>query len=283
MADGLIFGQRAEWEQFVVRNEAFMEHSARLHALINRVLGGTQPLEEPIDKLVYALGRIAVDEFYEIVTTAANGYGIAALKLLRPLFEKTVTMKYLIRHPDKVDDFLDYTWVSARKAMIHATGNPTVPVTEARRAEVEAKVAEIRHRYLEVVCKPCKRTRLAGNWTLIDLASMAREVGLGRGYLGLCYLPTLQIHTTLQGLQNWMEETEAGVTIATKQQHNQADVALLGAHTCLSLVLEEHVEHFGLGVAIDEIRDLYTGCWPGAAEALKDDTPADDVLEGEGE
>ena len=54
------------------------------------------------DKVIFYLGRLAVEDFSEILLNASNGYGVAGLKLLRPMFEKVITMMHLIRQPDEV-------------------------------------------------------------------------------------------------------------------------------------------------------------------------------------
>ena len=77
------YGKHAEQEHFAERNARFVERGQALTDLINLVVGGRGRLKAPNDRVVYTLGRIGVEEFWEIVVTAANGYGVAALKLLR--------------------------------------------------------------------------------------------------------------------------------------------------------------------------------------------------------
>jgi hypothetical protein len=91
---------------------------------------------------------------------------------------------------------------------------------------------------------------------------MARNVGLGPAYLGLCYFPTLQLHTTVTGMVTRMEETPEGWAFRPGAQIKEADVALVGAHTCLAVTLEQHIEYFGLPVSREWVRALYEGCWP---------------------
>jgi hypothetical protein len=48
-----------------------------------------------------------------IVLLATHGYGIGAMKLLRPLYERVVSALYLMDHPDEVRDFADYADIHA--------------------------------------------------------------------------------------------------------------------------------------------------------------------------
>ena len=43
------------------------------------------------DLIFYTLGRMAVDDFSELVVLAGNGWGIGALKTLRGMYERIVT------------------------------------------------------------------------------------------------------------------------------------------------------------------------------------------------
>jgi len=264
----MVFGEPQEWDRFTARNAAFVQQMDRLHKLVNLVVAGSRPLHDPIDKVVHTFGRIGVDEFYEILTNAANGYGIAALKLLRPLAERTITMMYLIRRPELVHDFLDYYWVNTRRSMNHvrsAGGDPVALGGEDFIQLVEARFAQVRDRYIEMVCKTCGIERVAGNWTLLNLADMAKAVGFRAGYFVLCYWPTLQLHTTVQGMHPYVDVLDDRVSVGGQSQSAHADTALLGAHTCLSILLEEQIRQLRLDIDVEPIREIYRASWPGRA------------------
>src|SRR5271169_6329192 len=52
------------------------------------------------DVIVYTLGRIAVDDFSELVILAGNGWGVGALKILRGMYERIVTTAYSAQTPE---------------------------------------------------------------------------------------------------------------------------------------------------------------------------------------
>jgi hypothetical protein len=100
------------------------------------------------------------------------------------MFERVVTMKHFIRRPDDVKDFLDFYWVSMQKAVRHieaAGGDPLNHMSPETLAEIQANYST-------------KAGRFKGmqSWTKMDLATMAREVGMGSRYLADFYLPTLK-------------------------------------------------------------------------------------------
>jgi len=72
----------------------------RLGAIINLAFTRTQVVGTPIDKFVYFYGNLVAEDFMELFLMAVNGYGFAAMKLLRSMYEHTVTLKYLHEHTD---------------------------------------------------------------------------------------------------------------------------------------------------------------------------------------
>lgn len=62
--------------------------------------------------MIFYLGRLCAEEFNEILLLAGNGYGIGAFKLLRGMYERSVTAYRLHLHPELIDDFLEYYWVA---------------------------------------------------------------------------------------------------------------------------------------------------------------------------
>jgi hypothetical protein len=52
-----------------------------------------------VDKFVYLFGRMIFEDFMEITLISRHGYGVAASKLLRSMYELTVTLCYLAGGP----------------------------------------------------------------------------------------------------------------------------------------------------------------------------------------
>jgi len=76
---------------------------------------------------------------------------------------------------------------------------------------------------------------------------MAKQVDFAANYPNLAYFPTLHIHTTAHAIMTRLERREEGGTVfKSEPQRNEADVALSGAHLCLTVMLEEQIKHFVL-------------------------------------
>jgi len=63
------------------------------------------------------LGHTCRQDFLEIVFLAINGYGAGATKILRSLYERAVTIDYLIQNPNKVDRFLQFAAIQENRAL----------------------------------------------------------------------------------------------------------------------------------------------------------------------
>ena len=84
------------------------EDDPRVHALDSKHFA---------DLIVYNLGRIAVDDFSELVVLAGNGWGIGAMKALRYMYEHVVTTAYIARNPEKSIAFATSLWTYRAKAL----------------------------------------------------------------------------------------------------------------------------------------------------------------------
>src|SRR6266436_8944533 len=168
----MTFGVPEEWKDFEQRHLRFLE--TILPPLIettNRVVSRTQESENLNQRLVFMLGRHVPEDFNEIFLLCANGYGIAALKLLRPMFERVVTMMYLIANPEKAQDFVDWLIVEQRKTLnlLRDEGDElTNYLTPEELAEIEDNYQRVKDRF----------ARKQRSWSKLDLKSMARKVGL---------------------------------------------------------------------------------------------------------
>jgi hypothetical protein len=102
------FGNVHEWQDFNRRNAKFVERFGNLKRALGIAFARSAESTEPVDRLIFYLGRLCVEEFNEILVLAGDGYGVGALKLLRGMYERSVAAHYLHLHPELIDDFLDY-------------------------------------------------------------------------------------------------------------------------------------------------------------------------------
>src|SRR5262249_53681654 len=138
---------------------------------------GTRHFSELIDRVVITLGKVCWEDFSEIMVCCGNGYGLAGMKLLRGLYERAVTLRYLHEHPEEVENFWDFHHVTQRRLMFaikETFGESTFPAETV--AELEANYQQVKGRY-EIKCcnhQLCDQKRLNHTWSKLDLVAMAK-------------------------------------------------------------------------------------------------------------
>jgi hypothetical protein len=140
---------------------------------------------------IFYLSSASYNEYEEVMILAMTGYGSGATKLLRALYERVVTTMYLMKNPNKVQQFKDYTLVHWSKLLKEADANGVT----------DELSPELREQYTDK-CKKCEEPRLQGAWTKKPIHTQAGEVDKHIRKLGFhAYLmPTLFLHTTDWGM-----------------------------------------------------------------------------------
>jgi hypothetical protein len=214
MAKTFEFGETTQSEAFWDRRPKFLQGFERLVALTNKcfVRISQSPIT-PADQICFNLGETCRQDFLEIVFLTVNGHGVAAQKLLRGLYERAVTMAYIMKHPEKGERFRKFAeiqhWRTVEKAL------SIMSEEELDKGIAPFTVAEIRASYEKV--KPEFPGR-AFSWD-IGFASMVREVGgpFPPYYIPAYTNPTLHIHATLASLS----ESSAGD--GQREERNRRD------------------------------------------------------------
>jgi hypothetical protein len=264
--DRVIFGFREEWQDFANRNAPFLERFPHLEKAMDIAFNRVAHLSEPIDKFVLMYGRVCVEDFNEILLCCGNGAGHAGQKLLRGLYERAVTLRYLHENPDEIQNFLDYYHVSQRKLKIaceRTMGADTFSPEQA--AEIEREFEEVKDKFMIADCEKCGTKRLNHTWSKLDLVAMANKTSLGKlnalGYI----IPLRQAHATVASMLSRMAAGDNdGISFVDAAQPKEADNALRVAHNILLDVLRVQGEHFSVpglkeqnGLCLQDFVDIW--------------------------
>ncbi len=242
------FGSRKEQQHFLEKHKLFFDRFDNLRkaqemAFLREIDGLLMA-----DKAVFYLGRLCVEDFFEIMLLASNGYGGASMKLLRGMYEKAVTASYLHQHPDKTEDFFDFYWVNARKLgnTIEKTFGPD-SVPRDKKEEVEKEYSIVCEKFMITDCEKCKTKKPNYRWSHLDFVSMAHtDDSLRKFIVSAYYIPMLQLHPSLHSIALRLEATENSITFKHGAQREDADHAFITSHALLLNVLDLQRDHFGL-------------------------------------
>jgi Family of unknown function (DUF5677) len=248
MASGFaIYGFPDECRKFDDRHPLWQEIMTNLERALNIAFTRVQVMDGSANKLVYFFGRVCLEDFMEILLVSYHGYGVAASKLVRSMYEHTVTLRYLHEHPAEVETFIDYYLVQNDKLisrLVETFGDNILPaevIAEARR-----KAAEVKQDFMVPVCDhPGAKMRLNHTWSKFDFVAMAKKTGdLGKLIIPGYYMPLRHAHATFAGLTERLEVVNDQMSLKPNAQPEMADRSLITAHNCILNALEVQKEHF---------------------------------------
>jgi hypothetical protein len=102
---------------FVARNPQFPAALVKLFETANKCFGRNPPPKNQLENICFWLGHTCRQDFLEVVFLAVNGYSAGATKILRSLYERAVTIAYLIQNPEKLERFLQFAAIQESRAM----------------------------------------------------------------------------------------------------------------------------------------------------------------------
>jgi hypothetical protein len=231
---------------------------------------------QPIEKTIYFQGRLIVEEFMEILLLCGNGYGIGAQKLVRGMYERAVTARYLINHPEEVDNFLDFHRVSDYKflnAAEQSTGRNLFSPEQMKK--IKEDYESVKGQFVVPDCRVCGSERMNHTWSKVDIVSMARMTkNLWPFILPGYYMPMREAHSTVGAIFSRLDpHTRDGLIFDGELQRDRADTALFTAHMILLDTFELQREFF----KIEELEPIiqtcisdYTEIWKGEAPSSRD-------------
>ncbi|HTB12773.1 MAG TPA: DUF5677 domain-containing protein [Bryobacteraceae bacterium] len=231
------FGDTEESRTFFGRHPLFFGAFQRLAELSNAGLGPRAPSSK-LEDVCHRLGNTCRNDFLSILFLVVNGYGLAATQLLRGMYERSVTLANLIKHPDKVERFIQYAAVveyrlvqEARKLFSDEQINAAFKANSIE--EVQENFDKFKVPFLR---KGGKKT--TPTWD-VDFASQVRELGspFTDYYLSAYLMPNSHVHATLTSIMLPEERLPPEV---------QADLTLMMAHILFLKVLDLHGGLFGL-------------------------------------
>jgi hypothetical protein len=256
----LVCGYPNQWGAFRSRHLTFLERLGNLKGALDLALIRSYTSTGPADRVIFTMGRLSAEDFWEIALLCANGYGVGALKLLRSLYEVAITMAYLSDNPSEVDAFLNYHWVSQHRLMEAIKSSfGTEGLRQDGFKQTEEEYARVKDDFLVTVCAKCDTKRVNHTWTKLDVVSMAKKTIFGALVIPGYYEPMMHAHSTVNAIITRLEETDGDVIgFNPDAQPKHADRALMTAHNLILGVLETHKKFFGLEALEQPLQICYS-------------------------
>lgn len=194
------------------------------------------PIKSVADDVMFLLGRAAFEDYCELWVLAGNGYGIGAFKILRGLYEKVVTLGYLMKHQSEIQRFVDYEIVQRRRLMNRVRQDPHL---RSRFPEEEYKKIEDAYQLVKDQFLDASGRSLS--WTPLDTFSMAMQAGYDLDSISVSayVLPNLKVHATVSDLaERKAPQGDGTFKFNNEPQEQYADSALVtGTHILIAALL----------------------------------------------
>jgi hypothetical protein len=101
------------WQPVHEKYHLFFKAANSLQAIVNEMT--SRPVKGPLEDVVCRMVFAAANTYGALLTLALNGYGHDAMKLARSIYETELNVVWLKRHPEEVNDFLDYNFIQQRQ------------------------------------------------------------------------------------------------------------------------------------------------------------------------
>jgi hypothetical protein len=262
---------------FASRYAKSLDAVEKLHATTLDFLRSPMKREGSEDNTIYLLAAACVREFNEVMLLAVHMYGTGAMKLVRPLYERVVTLSYLAKQPSEVQQFIDYSDIHWNKLLEEAKrifGEDVIPniLSKKEANAIAANYQKNRCNFQQTDCRKCGTMRLQGSWTKKTAPELAGDVSkeLRSLYVKAFQTPTLHIHTTFWGIVDQLKPTPDG-KVGFNQEHEleSARGAMDMGHTLMLQVLDVVNSYFKLGK--DDVVKQRAAEW---AQAWSEGAPA---------
>ena len=214
------FGNTDASRDFLTRNPKFLPAFDRLTLLSNKCFANRPGPKNRFEDVCFGLGHTCREDFLQVLFNVVNGYGNGASKLLRPLYERAVSLLYIEKHPDKAERLVRFAAIQEYRHMREALKFTSEAEFDNAMGSPENTVAEITNRYNTI--KPEFSGR-AVSWIDGGVATMVEDIGaledsghaLKDIFLGSYAMPNLSLHTSLVSAMRYtghgtaMEKAEA--------------------------------------------------------------------------
>ncbi len=224
------------WQQVYDTYPLFFAAAERLASLQNKIL--RKPVREALPKLLRRIAITVSNSFGAVITLALNGYGNDAMKIARGMFEAELTAAHLRNHPEGVQDYMDFQFVSEKRMLDYL--KDFAPEMLSRIPS--ERVAEVEQRFEAV----SPRFRGQNRWTKKTIREMAQDAGLIQPYLTVYSWASSMHHLDVIGLSTQVARETFDVDVAPSQEW--LDLALLTGHGAVIHTLSHLDEAAGLGM-----------------------------------
>lgn len=231
-----VFGYQEFWPIAYAQFQRQFEGLKDLMRLGNdMVKAADEKAAEPIEKLVCDLTRMTLSGACEVIVLCGNGCGPGAMKIVRGMYESQWIAKYLRRHPEEVENYVEFSKVSLWRKLRWSQKN-----TPAKASGIpQAVIKQIEDEYELVKMRfGDRRGGVRWQWSEKSIGQIAEDIGHKLEY-ELPYAISCSIHHgNFEGLLAHFVSAPGEMGFEPPPSTQWIAKALLSAHANVWYVLD---------------------------------------------
>lgn len=206
MPEGEEVSYRAEtWEEFVAEHPYFPDLLWKWISVTENLLKVSPTREgDDLGFLICGFTAASLADINDILTLTHAGSRSGAPKIIRSMYERTVTMKYLAANPTEVPAFIGYQSLDWEQVIKECEARSNAKMSDHARSNLANAALEARKQYRGDVCSRCGM-RKQTNWTPKSPKQLAEVAGLDHMHFFGYILPSKTMHTTFYGTMEFMK------------------------------------------------------------------------------
>lgn len=185
-----------KWRELVEDKPNFPSLILRWMILLRNLAIHTPANEQDfVGHLIMTNMVMSLSDVDDIMSMSHRDSHIGAHKLLRSLYERIVTLKYISENPDQAEVFMEFDSIDTEKIMAAIKAKTGMEMQENSRKNLAKVATEARKKYKQNPCPVCGEKK-PFSWTPLNSKDMADRVGLGHMYFYAFLVPSKLIHPT---------------------------------------------------------------------------------------
>ena len=244
------------WQKAEAANTAAFEAIKDLFP-IQQVLF-SKPVSKSLHKVTRMIAKVTCNSLTALMVLVLNGCGSDAMKIARSMFEASVTLDYLLNHPEQVTDFLEFKHIQDKRRLCFLDSQNSkhrIDFPDERRAEIESEYKRVLPRYAGQNGKPRR------SWCRKNVYEMAQELNVVELYRTFYEMASSLHHVDISAV---IPQDSDALDITTPSRDWILDALRMGHMTALATLSRyNEVACHGMEGQLKGALDAFKQAWNG--------------------
>jgi hypothetical protein len=188
-----------DWQSLLAWRPSFPSLIAKWRRAIALLSLSTQVTDDDlVGQLIITFMTTSVIDVDDLMLLTVHNKHVGAHKILRAIFERVVTLKYIAENPGEAERFMDYDAIDCAQVLDGIQATIGITLEEPALSRMRNAAAKARKKYRSEPCLECGM-RKQTSWTKLSNKDMAARTDLGHMYFHAFLTSSKLIHPTYWG------------------------------------------------------------------------------------